>query len=138
MKNPIGNLNKIFDSRIRLGVMSILLVNEEMKEIEEIVTRDKKKFVKQSCMCHVMMIILSVMVCRNPSALATIHPPTLALAVILFIPFVVNFLAIASAGFPNVRYAYALLPIYFLAGVIGLESLRNPRYLTTENGPKVG
>lgn len=28
MKNPIGNLNKIFDSRIRLGVMSILLVNE--------------------------------------------------------------------------------------------------------------
>jgi DNA-binding MarR family transcriptional regulator len=30
MKNPIGNLNKIFDSRIRLGVMSILIVNEEV------------------------------------------------------------------------------------------------------------
>jgi DNA-binding MarR family transcriptional regulator len=30
MKNPIGNLNKIFDSRIRLGVMSILVVNEEV------------------------------------------------------------------------------------------------------------
>ena len=30
MKNPIGNLNKDFDSRIRLGVMSILLVNEEI------------------------------------------------------------------------------------------------------------
>ena len=30
MKNPIGNLNKVFDSRIRLGVMSILLVNEEI------------------------------------------------------------------------------------------------------------
>ena len=30
MKNPIGKLNKIFDSRIRLGVMSILLVNEEI------------------------------------------------------------------------------------------------------------
>ncbi|HLK30364.1 MAG TPA: transcriptional regulator [Puia sp.] len=30
MKNPIGNLNKIFDSRIRLGVMSILLVNNEI------------------------------------------------------------------------------------------------------------
>src|SRR5918996_171698 len=28
--NPIGNLNKIFDSRIRLGVMSILVVNEEV------------------------------------------------------------------------------------------------------------
>lgn len=30
MKNPIENLNKIFDSRIRLGVMSILMVNEEI------------------------------------------------------------------------------------------------------------
>lgn len=30
MKNPIGNLNKVFDSRIRLGVMSILMVNEEI------------------------------------------------------------------------------------------------------------
>src|SRR5450432_3467263 len=28
MKNPIGHLNKIFDSRIRMGVMSVLLVNE--------------------------------------------------------------------------------------------------------------
>ncbi len=28
MKNPIGNLNKVFESRVRLGVMSILLVNE--------------------------------------------------------------------------------------------------------------
>lgn len=30
MKNPIENLNKVFDSRIRLGVMSILMVNEEI------------------------------------------------------------------------------------------------------------
>jgi DNA-binding MarR family transcriptional regulator len=30
MKNPIDNLNKIFDSRIRLGVMSVLLVNDEI------------------------------------------------------------------------------------------------------------
>ena len=30
MKNPIGNLNKVFDSRIRMGVMSILLINEEV------------------------------------------------------------------------------------------------------------
>ena len=30
MKNPISGLNKIFDNRIRLGVMSILMVNEEM------------------------------------------------------------------------------------------------------------
>jgi DNA-binding MarR family transcriptional regulator len=30
MKNPIGNLNKVFDSRIRMGVMSILLMNVEV------------------------------------------------------------------------------------------------------------
>ena len=30
MKNPITGLNKIFDNRIRLGVMSILMVNEEV------------------------------------------------------------------------------------------------------------
>lgn len=30
MKNPIGNLNKVFESRIRLGVMSTLMVNEEV------------------------------------------------------------------------------------------------------------
>lgn len=30
MKNPIAALNKIFDSRIRLGVMSILVVNESI------------------------------------------------------------------------------------------------------------
>jgi DNA-binding MarR family transcriptional regulator len=28
--NPISGLNKIFDNRIRLGVMSVLMVNEEM------------------------------------------------------------------------------------------------------------
>lgn len=30
MKNPIAALNKVFDSRIRLGVMSILIVNESI------------------------------------------------------------------------------------------------------------
>jgi DNA-binding MarR family transcriptional regulator len=30
MKNPIDSLNKVFDSRIRLGVMSVLLVNEQV------------------------------------------------------------------------------------------------------------
>ncbi|MFN8242932.1 MAG: transcriptional regulator [Ferruginibacter sp.] len=38
MKNPIEHLNKIFDSRIRLGIMSALVVNEavnfnELKEL---------------------------------------------------------------------------------------------------------
>ena len=28
MKNPIEHLDKIYDSRIRLGIMSILMVNE--------------------------------------------------------------------------------------------------------------
>jgi DNA-binding MarR family transcriptional regulator len=30
MQNPISGLNKAFDNRIRLGVMSILMVNEEV------------------------------------------------------------------------------------------------------------
>ena len=30
MKNPIENLNKTFDSRIRLGIMSALMVNESV------------------------------------------------------------------------------------------------------------
>jgi DNA-binding MarR family transcriptional regulator len=30
MNNPIAALNKIFDSRIRLGVMSILVVNDSV------------------------------------------------------------------------------------------------------------
>ena len=30
MKNPITGLNKVFESRIRLGVMSVLMVNEEI------------------------------------------------------------------------------------------------------------
>lgn len=30
MKNPIENLNKVFDSRIRMGVMSTLVMNEEI------------------------------------------------------------------------------------------------------------
>ncbi len=29
-KNPISGLNKIFDNRIRLGVMSVLVVNNEI------------------------------------------------------------------------------------------------------------
>jgi DNA-binding MarR family transcriptional regulator len=30
MNNPITGLNKVFESRIRLGVMSILVMNEEI------------------------------------------------------------------------------------------------------------
>lgn len=30
MNNPIENLNKVFDSRIRLGIMSALLVNDDV------------------------------------------------------------------------------------------------------------
>ncbi len=39
--NPINNLNKLFDSRVRLGIMSALIVNNEvnfneLKELLEI------------------------------------------------------------------------------------------------------
>jgi DNA-binding HxlR family transcriptional regulator len=30
MKNPINQLNKVFDSRIRIGIMSALMVNEQL------------------------------------------------------------------------------------------------------------
>ena len=30
MNNPIENLNKTFDSRVRLGIMSTLMVNEQI------------------------------------------------------------------------------------------------------------
>lgn len=30
MNNPIHQLNKVFDSRVRLGIMSALMVNEEL------------------------------------------------------------------------------------------------------------
>jgi DNA-binding HxlR family transcriptional regulator len=41
MNNPIENLNKIFDSRVRLGIMSAVMVNEsvsynELKELLDI------------------------------------------------------------------------------------------------------
>ena len=41
MENPINHLNKLFDSRVRLGIMSALMVNNEvnfneLKELLEI------------------------------------------------------------------------------------------------------
>jgi len=41
MLNPINNLNKLFDSRVRLGILSALMVNDsvnfnELKELLEI------------------------------------------------------------------------------------------------------
>ncbi len=60
MKNPIEQLNKIFDSRIRLGIMSALVINQqlnfnELKEIIEVTdgnlashlkTLEESKFIK--------------------------------------------------------------------------------------------
>jgi len=38
MANPIDNLNKLFDSRVRLGIMSALMVNNEINfnELKEL------------------------------------------------------------------------------------------------------
>jgi hypothetical protein len=52
------------------------------------------------------------------------------LAGVFVIPVVINFVATGVAGVPNVRYAYALVPIYFLAIVVGLETLRSKRATT--------
>ncbi len=60
MKNPIEQLSKIFDSRVRLGIMSALIVNEsinfnELKELIEVTdgnlashlkTLEENKFIK--------------------------------------------------------------------------------------------
>ncbi len=45
MSNIIANLNKAFDSRIRLGIMSVLIVNESvdfntLKELMENLAED--------------------------------------------------------------------------------------------------
>ena len=39
MSNPIDQLNKVFDSRIRLGIMSALMVNEKVtfNELKELI-----------------------------------------------------------------------------------------------------
>jgi DNA-binding MarR family transcriptional regulator len=34
MENPINQLNKLFDSRVRLGIMSALMVNDEVNFLE--------------------------------------------------------------------------------------------------------
>ncbi len=34
MQNPINHLNKLFDSRVRLGIMSALMVNESINFLE--------------------------------------------------------------------------------------------------------
>ena len=60
MENPIEHLSKIFDSRVRLGIMSALIVNEsisfnELKELIEVTdgnlashlkTLEDNKFIK--------------------------------------------------------------------------------------------
>src|SRR5690349_10612157 len=39
MKNPIQHLNKIFDSRVRMGIMSVLIMNEQatFNELKELI-----------------------------------------------------------------------------------------------------
>jgi hypothetical protein len=49
------------------------------------------------------------------------------LAILLMVPVGINFVVTAASALPNVRYAYALIPIYFLAMVVGLEALRSKR-----------
>lgn len=60
MRKELGQLNKIFDSRIRIGIMSALIVNEqvnfnELKELLEVTdgnlathlkTLEEQKFIK--------------------------------------------------------------------------------------------
>ena len=47
MKNPITGLNKVFDNRIRLGVMSVLVVNDEVSfnDLKQMLEVDRKSVV---------------------------------------------------------------------------------------------
>lgn len=52
MKNPIEHLNKAFDSRIRLGIMSALMMNEDvnfnfLKELLQITDGNLASHLKQ-------------------------------------------------------------------------------------------
>jgi hypothetical protein len=47
------------------------------------------------------------------------------LATVFVIPVAINFAATGAAGVPNVRYAYGLIPIYFLAIVVGMQTFRS-------------
>lgn len=51
MLNPINNLNKLFDSRVRLGIMSALMVNDavnfnDLKELLQITDGNLASHVK--------------------------------------------------------------------------------------------
>ena len=45
MKNPIANLQKVFESRIRLGIMSALMVNDtlDFNALKELLETDRRK-----------------------------------------------------------------------------------------------
>jgi hypothetical protein len=52
MENPIQHLNKVFDSRIRLGIMSALMMNEDvnfnfLKELLDITDGNLASHLKQ-------------------------------------------------------------------------------------------
>ena len=55
MNNPIENLNKIFDSRIRLGIMSALMVNAEVNfnDLKELLTYSVTKAGEKAFRAHI-------------------------------------------------------------------------------------
>jgi hypothetical protein len=67
--------------------------------------------------CSFGLIGIVLLAARNSYKVATL----------LIIPVAINFVITAASALPNVRYAYALIPIYFLAVVAGLEALRSRR-----------
>jgi DNA-binding HxlR family transcriptional regulator len=62
MKNPISNLNKVFESRIRLGIMAALMVNDSLdfnslKELLEVTDGNLASHLKALEQAEIIMVI---------------------------------------------------------------------------------
>ena len=71
MKNPISNLQKVFESRIRLGIMSALMVNDTLdfnalKELLELTDGNLASHLK-ALEQQEIIVVSKQFVCRKPS-----------------------------------------------------------------------
>ena len=79
MKNPISNLQKVFESRIRLGIMSALMVNDTLdfntlKELLGLTDGNLASHLK-ALEKHEIIMVSKQFIGRKPSTtyLATVH-----------------------------------------------------------------
>jgi DNA-binding HxlR family transcriptional regulator len=78
MKNPISNLNKVFESRIRLGIMSALMVNDNLdfnhlKELLEVTDGNLASHLKALEQTE-MVVVSKQFVGRKPNTTYMVTP----------------------------------------------------------------